>query len=191
MRNIFLIVVLITLVNCADQVEQTAQNTDYENNISAKLKVSILSYFDYEGTKVHDFYLHNNNGDSIKFSNFIGDSTVLCFYIPLNYCMDCINKQFEILASTGDPIVKDHTIIISTNPNYRTIFTLLKKFKLNLPVFTLNNNPIFFEEYTYSGPFFFLFNQNRTPWMHYAPIAEIEEINEKYFKAISRNLQNL
>ena len=154
------------------------------SSIQNELELTLLSYFEFERIQINDFYLFDKNNDSSLFSRFVKDSTVLCLYLPINSCLECVNKQLLELSKSEHQKTTERTIIISVTPNYRAIYTLLRKYKLKIPVFNCWNENIISANRKYPGPFFFLLNNHLTPWMFYLPPGNSANLTPKYLNSV-------
>jgi len=100
MSRYFAVIVLSFLFGCRSHVdERNVKNTQEADPIYQEFQQSFVSYLSFEGEIIEDFKMWNNSGESFEFTQFIGDQTVLCLYLPGNTCLDCVRKQLSVLAS--------------------------------------------------------------------------------------------
>ncbi len=179
---------LILTVFC--QSEPQENMTDSLETISQKnqLRPVFEQFVALENDTIIDSYLYGkSDADSIRISQVIETyQGCLVLYITNNSCFKCLEQQLKILQNFRDSGLLDHLNIVSTFVKYRSIYTMLKRDNLEIPIYRTRGNNIGFDISEHFGPTYFITDNSRIMSMVFHVLQLDNEYITTYLDQILR-----
>lgn len=118
--------------------QQYVEQLNVEQSKFQVLFQNQLRQYDNEGMRLPDFYLKEIEvRDSFPASALIGDKTVLFFRFKETHCDVCVNKFMELLATIPDDFPAQNLVLLCGYGNVHEYRTFVRKNKLRMQVFNV------------------------------------------------------
>ncbi|MEA1875240.1 MAG: hypothetical protein U9N86_00100 [Bacteroidota bacterium] len=179
-KGTLVIFALLLFSSCSPtSSENTTDGNPY--SIDTQLIEQIyLQQFGLENKKIANVPLTSETNEIKSWSEIVKNGSIMVFFISEISCFDCVVKQIRYIAAYLSNNNKLPIVLISSSESIRSVYSVLVKYGLELPIYTTKYKDLGFERELHPGPLFFIIGDKLTTRFYYEPLINNELITRNY-----------